>query len=166
MKIMKELHRLALSFLYALRGIGYAVKTQRNFRIHLTALMVVVVFNTMAQLSATHWCIELLCCMVVISMELVNTALESACDKISTKQHALLGHAKDAAAGAVLVSAIGSVVIAFLIFFYGNGNAYYLNTMIYFQRPEYAWVKCALLAGLAAALLFIFLPSILQKRKN
>lgn len=73
MKIMKELHRLALSFLYALRGIGYAVKTQRNFRIHLTALMVVVVFNTMAQLSATHWCIELLCCMVVISMELVNT---------------------------------------------------------------------------------------------
>lgn len=78
----------------------------------------------------------------------------------------MLGHAKDAAAGAVLVSAIGSVVIAFLIFFYGNGNAYYLNTMIYFQRPEYAWVKCALLAGLAGGTFVYFLTVDSAKTKE
>ena len=163
MKMIEEIRKLVFSFGYALRGTGYAVRTQRNLRIHLVALITVIVFNTIAELSAAHWCVEILCCMLVISLELVNTALECACNQISTEQRPLIGHAKDAAAGAVLVAASGSVVIALLIFFRGS-EAYSLNTAAYFQKSAYAGY--ALLAGAVAALLFIFLPSILQTRKK
>lgn len=160
---MNELLRLLRSFGYALRGIGCGIQTQRNLRIHLVALAVVISFNCIAGLSVTHWCIEILCCMLVISLEIVNTALEAACDKISTKQHILIGHAKDAAAGAVLVSAAGAVVIALLVFFRGDPR-YRSNTAVWFL--ENPWGKYALLAGAVLALLFVFLPCYLQKQKK
>ncbi len=153
---------LIRSFGYALRGIGYAVRTQQNLRIHLVALIVVVLFNAMAGLSVTHWCIEILCCMLVIALELVNTALEAACDKMTRQRCPQIGHAKDAAAGAVLVAAIGSVVIAVLIFYQGGP---YQSHVSKFLRL-YSWVKWMLPAGAAGALAFIFLPSILQKQKK
>lgn len=157
-----QLCALLRSFFYAQKGIGYGIKTQRNLRIHLTALTVVIVFNAMAGLSVTHWCIELLCCMLVISMELVNTALESACDQISREIHPLLGHAKDAAAGAVLISAIGSVVIACLIFF--RGGEYQQRVAALLQM--HGWIKYALLIGVIAAALFVFLPSYMQNKRE
>lgn len=157
-----ELRRLGKSFGYALHGIGYGIWTQRNLRIHLTALGTVIVFNSMAELSVEHWCIELLCCMLVISLELVNTALEAACDKVSTEQHPLLGHAKDAAAGAVLVSAFGAVIIALLIFL--RGGPYRANVVAVLNQQ--VWVKYALLAGIMVSALFIFLPSVVQQRKK
>lgn len=160
---MGDLKKLLCSFRYALRGIGYAICTQRNLRIHLTAVAVVVIFNAMARLSVTHWCVEILCCMVVIGLELVNTALEQACDAITTEQHAGIGHAKDAAAGAVLAAAIGSVIVAGLIFFRGD-PAYLENiTRVWRHMP---WVKYMLVLGAIAALAFIFLPSALQTRKR
>lgn len=157
-----QLWALLQSFLYAMKGVGYGIRTQRNLRIHLTALAVVIVFNAMAELSVTHWCIELLCCMLVISLELVNTALESACDRISEKNNPLLGHAKDAAAGAVLVSAVGSAIIAFLIFF--RGGEYHQRVTAVLEL--HIWVKFALLAGVIPAALFVFLPSLLQNKRE
>lgn len=157
-----QLRALLRSFFYAAKGIGYGIRTQRNLRIHLVALVVILTFNAMAQMSLTHWCIELLCAMVVISLELMNTALESACDQFSVERHPLIGHAKDAAAGAVLVSAIGAALIAVRIFF--QGGPYYLHVSEILRL--HSWVKYALLAGMIPALLFIFLPSILQTQKN
>lgn len=157
-----QLCALLRSFFYALKGIGYGIKTQRNLRIHLTALTVVIVFNTMAGLSVIHWCVELLCCMLVISLELVNTALESTCDQISRESCPLLGHAKDAAAGAVLVCAIGSVIIACLIFFQGGDYQKRVAEML----RAHGWIKFALLAGVIAAALFVFLPSYMQNKRE
>ena len=117
---MKELRKLGRSFSYAAKGIGWAVRTQRNMRIHLTALVLVVVFGFVEGLRPTHWCLELLCCMAVISLELMNSALESACDAITREKNPLIGRAKDAAAGAVLVAAFGSVVVA-LVILLGSG---------------------------------------------
>ena len=74
---MREMVKLLYSFGYALRGVGHGIATQRNLRIHITAVIVVITFNFMAQMSAEHWCIEILCCMIVISLELVNTSVES-----------------------------------------------------------------------------------------
>lgn len=160
---MNEFLRLVKSFGYALRGIGYGIRTQRNLRIHLVALAAVTGFNCIAGLSAIHWCAEILCCMLVISLELVNTALEAVCDKISTKQHPLIGHAKDAAAGAVLVSAAGSVVVALLVFFRG-GDSYRRNVTAWFAA--YPWGKYVFLTGAVLGLVFVFLPCFLQKRKK
>lgn len=88
---MKELRKLGRSFSYAAKGIGWAVRTQRNMRIHLTALVLVVVFGFVEGLRPTHWCLELLCCMAVISMELMNSALESACDAITREKNPQIG---------------------------------------------------------------------------
>ena len=122
---MKELRKLGRSFSYAAKGIGWAVRTQRNMRIHLTALVLVVVFGFVEGLRPTHWCLELLCCMAVISLELMNSALESACDAITREKNPQIGRAKDAAAGAVLVAAFGSVVVALVILL---GSGYWGNS--------------------------------------
>lgn len=164
MSIWRELRALARSFGFALRGICYGIRTQRNLRIHVVALLTVVIFNRIAQLSVIHWCVELLCCMLVISLELVNTALEAACDKFSTERHPLIGHAKDAAAGAVLIAAIGAVVIALLIYFYGGD--YPEHTKAFFAAHGHGWVKPSLLVGYILAAGFVFLPSVIQKQKT
>ena len=164
MSVLRELQALAHSFGFALRGIGYGIRTQRNLRIHLVALMTVLIFNTMAGLSVAHWCVELLCCMLVISLELVNTALEAACDRISKDYDPLIGHAKDAAAGAVLAAAIGAVVIALLI--YTRGGAYHAATVAFLQAPGHGWVKPALAVGYLLAAGFVFLPDILRQQKR
>ncbi len=164
MSIWRELRALARSFGYALRGIGYGIRTQRNLRIHLVALLTVIIFNRIAQLSVIHWCVELLCCMLVISLELVNTALEAACDKFAPEQHPLIGHAKDAAAGAVLAAAIGATVIALLIYFYGGD--YLEHTKAFFAAHGHGWVKPALFVGYILAAGFVFLPSVIQKQRT
>jgi diacylglycerol kinase len=157
----EELSRLGRSFGYAIAGIGFAIRTQRNFRIHLVALVMVVYFGTLARLSLTHWCLELLCCMLVISLELVNTAVECACDQISAQKHPLLGHAKDAAAGAVLAAAVGSVILALLIFFRGDPE-YRSRVLAALGAPQILLLAALALAGIA----FIFLPSILQQQHD
>jgi diacylglycerol kinase len=158
---VEELYKLLQSFRYALRGIAYAVRTQRNMRIHLVAVAVVVWCNTLAGLSTTHWCLELLCCMAVLSLELVNTAVERVCDRVTQMQNTLIGQAKDAAAGAVLVSAVGAVCVALLVFFRGDPG-YRERLVAAFQ----SWRIYALLPGAMGAGAFVFLPSILQKHKN
>ncbi len=158
---MGELSALGKSFRYAARGICHSVMTQRNLRIHLTAAAAAAVFGSMAQLPPELWCAVILCCMLVISLELVNTALEALADRVSRETHPLIGQAKDAAAGAVLISAIGSVVIWVLIFRQAD---YFMNVVRVLRTAH--WVKYALAGAFAAALVFIFLPSVLQKRKK
>jgi diacylglycerol kinase len=163
---MEELVRLFRSFRYAVRGIGYGIRTQRNMRIHLSALLTVCIAGGIARLSVTHWCIVLLCCMAVISLELVNTALEAACDSITRETCPLIGHAKDAAAGAVLVSAIGSLVIGLKIFFqgYGDQGDYYLKfAKLWRLHPVCRILLVLWCLGIG---LFVFLPCYLQKKKE
>ena len=158
---MKELRKLGRSFSYAAKGIGWAVRTQRNMRIHLTALVLVVIFGFVEGLRPTHWCLELLCCMTVISLELMNSALESACDAITREKNPLIGRAKDAAAGAVLVAAFGSVVVALVILL---GSGYWETVREHVKAHWWLLPVLALIAGLGAA--FVFLPCRLSKKMN
>lgn len=150
---MKELRKLGRSFFYAGKGIGWAVRTQRNMRIHLTALVLVIVFGFVEGLSPTHWCLELLCCMAVISLELLNSALESACDAITREKNPLIGQAKDAAAGAVLVSAVGSVAAA-LVIFLGGGYVDAVRICCISHR----WTMPLLVLLVILGAVFVFLP--------
>ena len=164
MSVLQQLKALARSFGYGFRGIGYGIRTQRNLRVHMVALMTVVIFNLIAGLSVTHWCVELLCCMLVIALELVNTALEAACDKMSEGYDPLIGHAKDVAAGAVLAAAIGAVVIALLI--YTRGGAYHAATVAFLRAPGHGWIKPVLAAVYLLAAGFVFLPDVLRQQKR
>ncbi len=104
------------SFAYAFRGIVSAIRTQRNFRFHIIATMYVVAFSLFYDLTKYEYMILVLIIALVISLELVNTALEKAIDICSPNYSKLAEISKDCAAGAVLVSAIGAVVIAIFIF--------------------------------------------------
>lgn len=104
---------LIVSFKYAWAGLSYAFRTQRNFRIHLVVGIVAIALGIWLDLSAVEIAIIGLTIGAVLTMELLNTAIESVVD-LTVKQsyHDLAKIAKDCAAGAVLVSALVAVLVA------------------------------------------------------
>lgn len=104
---------LMLSFKYAWAGMAYAFMTQRNFRIHTIIGTIAVSSSVFLRLSAVEIAVISLTSGLVMALELLNTAIESVVD-LTVKQsyHELAKIAKDCAAGAVLISAIASVLVA------------------------------------------------------
>jgi diacylglycerol kinase len=108
--------RLIRSFSHALAGIGYSLKSQANLRIHLAAAVCVVIAGLLLQITTVEWAILVVTIMIVMSAELFNTAIEAAVDRVGDEPHPLSKIAKDTAAGAVLIGALGSVIVGLLIF--------------------------------------------------
>lgn len=108
--------KLIKSFDYAWQGILYCLKTQLNFRIHLLAIIIVTAAGFIFTISKTEWLFTVVCCMAVITAEMINTATEKLCDVVTTEQHPGIKVIKDISAGAVLACAAGSVVIGCIIF--------------------------------------------------
>lgn len=158
---MNELRKLTMSFSYAGRGILWAVRTQRNLRIHLTAMAAVLYLAWLERLSGTELCLELLCCMAVISLELMNSALEQVCDAVTLERRPRIRNAKDAAAGAVLASAIGSAAVALVILFAGG----HWGTLCG-QLRERRWTGPVLLLILLLGAGFVFLPCMRSHTKD
>ena len=107
---------LLRSFRCAFSGIGWALRTQRNLRIHALATVLVIALGLVANIAAWEWCAVLGCIALVWAAELLNSALEVLCDRITTEPDEHIRRAKDAAAGAVLICAIISVVVAAIVF--------------------------------------------------
>lgn len=107
---------LIRSFRYAFEGIIAGLKTERNLMIHYSALGLVVVFGITLNISITEWCICLILCALVISLEMVNTAVEAVVDLVTRDQKRRAKLAKDTAAGAVLIAAVTAAVIGGIIF--------------------------------------------------
>lgn len=149
---MEEAKKLLRAFGYAFRGIGWGVRTQRNLRIHLVAAAYVLLFAWIMRISSVHFCLEVLCCMAVISLELVNSALERLCDGITEKQRPWIRDAKDAAAGAVLVSAIGAVLVALVIFFCGG---YLEQVRMTFVQYPISWIAAIALLPIGGVFIFL-----------
>jgi len=108
--------RLFKSFGYAFQGISYALRTQANLRIHFVISIAAIVAGLWLQISPIEWALIIVTIMIVLSAELFNTALEAAIDRASPEHHPLAKVAKDTAAGAVLISAIGAVIVGLVIF--------------------------------------------------
>jgi len=103
-------------FVYAFRGIIAAFATQRNFRVHLPVVLAVTVAGFLFKLNPAEWVLILLAAGLVLSLELVNTAIESLVDLVSPGYDKKAGRIKDIAAGAVLVAAVVSVFIGLIVF--------------------------------------------------
>ena len=101
---------------YAISGIIQCIQKERNIKIHLVFMFLVIICGFLFQLSITEWLVCILLFGLVISLELVNTAIEAVVDLCTQEYHPLAKIAKDTAAGAVLISAIASVVIGLIIF--------------------------------------------------
>lgn len=104
------------AFIHAMSGVAAAVKGGRNMRIHLFAAAIAITLGAELGLDKGEWCAIILCCATVISLECMNTAVEAAVDLASPEIHPVAKKAKDCAAGAVLVSAIGAAVVGCIIF--------------------------------------------------
>ena len=109
--------KMVRSFAYAWQGILYCIKTQLNFRIHLVVLSMAITVGLILNISTTEWLFIIGCSMLVLALELLNTAIEKLCDTISTEIQPELKIIKDVSAAAVLLSAVGSVVTGSIIFF-------------------------------------------------
>lgn len=103
------------SFRHAAYGLGLMLKSQHNAWLHAFASFCVLVVGGLFRLSDGEWCWIILAIMAVWTAEALNTALEFLADAASPEFHPLVKNAKDVAAGGVLISAIGSVVIGLLV---------------------------------------------------
>lgn len=104
------------SFGHAFRGLRVLLQTQQNARIHALATVLVAAAGALARLSAAEWALIALAVVFVWATEALNTAIEFLVDLASPGQHPLAGKAKDLAAGAVLIAAIGSLIVGILVF--------------------------------------------------
>lgn len=98
----------------ALRGVRAMLRTQHNAWVHAVATLLVVAAGLAFGVSSADWCWLILAIMAVWTAEALNTALELLADAASPEFHPLVGQAKDVAAGAVLIAAVGSVAIGVL----------------------------------------------------
>ena len=108
--------KLFKSFGYAFKGMFVALREEQNMRIHLIAIAVVTVLGIYLSLTAIEWAVIALTIGFVVSMEMMNSAIEAIVDHVSPEFHKDAGRIKDLAAGAVLVAAIVATVIAVYIF--------------------------------------------------
>jgi diacylglycerol kinase (ATP) len=108
--------KLIKSFGYALQGIYMATCEQLNIKIHFLAVAVVTIAGLFFHIMPYEWCLIVICFGIVLTAELFNSAIENLVDLVSPDHHHLAGKVKDIAAGAVLVSAIASVIVAMFIF--------------------------------------------------
>lgn len=145
------------SFYYAGRGIVTALG-QRNFRFHICAAAFVIFFAArFYSFTAERWAILLMTCAAVLSLETVNTGIEKLADKVTEENSHRIKLAKDCAAGAVLIAAIGAVAIGIALFW--NWDVIGLIGL-YFTEPARL---AALILAAAAAWGFIFLPEYWRK---
>ena len=104
------------SFIYAFRGIMRLVNKEHNARIHLVALVGVVVAGLVFRLGIVDWMAVVFASGMVFVSELFNTAIEKLADEVDPKWNERIGQVKDFAAGAVLVSALVAIFIGALVF--------------------------------------------------
>ena len=104
------------SFKYALAGIAIMLRSQHNAWVHALATVAVTLFGFLCGISPSEWCWIVVVVVAVWTAEALNTAFEFLCDVASPDFHPLVKHAKDVAAGSVLLSAIGAVIIGCIVF--------------------------------------------------
>lgn len=107
---------LGRAFSCAWEGIAYTTRTQRNMKIHFVVGAAAVALGIALGIDALSWAAIAICIVLVLAAECLNTALESVVDLVSPDYAELAKHAKDCAAGAVLVCALGAVAVAAAVF--------------------------------------------------
>jgi undecaprenol kinase len=112
----KRTHSVLKSFSFAFAGIKSAVKKERNLQIHLVISVAVIFLGLIFAISRLEWIMVLFAIGGMLSLELMNTAVERVVDLATKDYHPLAKQAKDIAAGAVFIYAALSVIIGAIIF--------------------------------------------------
>lgn len=103
-------------FRYAFAGLWYALRTQRNMRVHILIALIAIILGIILRISAVEFALVFVAITGVFIAEMFNTVIELCIDLASPDYHPLAKIAKDVSAGAVLLSAMLSVVIGLFVF--------------------------------------------------
>src|SRR6185369_383253 len=106
----------AHSVRYALWGLRFMLRTQHNAGVHAAATLFALAAGLLLRIDRLEWCAVIVVIVAVWTAEALNTAFEALCDVASPEFHPMVERAKDVAAGAVLISAIGSTVVGAMVF--------------------------------------------------
>ena len=160
---MNEYKKLFKSFTYAFKGIGYVIKHERNFRIHLSCIIYMFSILTLTdwfKLTRTDYAVLLVVSALVLSLEIVNTAVENSVN-LASKEFTEYGRiAKDAAAGAVLIAAIFAVLTGIAILFQPEA---FVKMYEYFK--DNVLMLILFMVSVIPMTLFIFWGNPFKKRK-
>jgi undecaprenol kinase len=113
----RGLRRCLNSFKYSVQGLTYAYKYEQSMFIHAMFTLVAFLLNIFLKVSSTEWLITLLCLGVVLSIELINTAIEAVVDLVTLEIHPLAKIAKDCGSAATFVVTMLGIVICIIIYF-------------------------------------------------
>jgi len=111
-----EWAKFIAGFGHAFRGLWYALRTQRNARVHVTIAILAILMGVVLHISAVEFAMIFVAITGVFIAEMFNTVFELCIDLASPDFHPLAKIAKDVAAGAVLLSAMLSVMIGLFVF--------------------------------------------------
>lgn len=112
----RELTAFFNSFVYAWHGLVYAVRTQRNARVHMLLGSLALLLGVVLRISPVEFAMVFVAITLVFIAEMFNTVAEACIDLVTREYHPLARIAKDVAAGAVLLNAMLSVLIGALVF--------------------------------------------------
>ncbi|MGN1195771.1 MAG: diacylglycerol kinase family protein [Acutalibacteraceae bacterium] len=155
---MKKLSALFKRFFYAARGIVSTVKTERNMRIHLVCviyMLSILILTDWFKLEKSDWCALLLASALVLSGEIVNTAIENAVNLETKEYNELAKKAKDAGSGAVLVNAVFAVIVGLVVLLQPQA---FQQMYHYFAEKPLMFVLFVLSIVPATAFIFLGLP--------
>lgn len=108
--------RLGKSFVYAVKGIITAFKTEQNLWVDLLGMIIAIILGIWLKISNTEFCIILLSIGCCFFFEMMNTALEYTVDMAMPNIHPLAKCAKDISSGAVLIGDLFALISALIIF--------------------------------------------------
>ena len=111
-----NIKKLIKSFKYALEGINYSFNSDQNLTIHFIVALFVIILSLLLQVSSFEMAILGVTILLVISAEMINTAIEKMVDLITNDHKVEAKIAKDVASGMVLLTAMGSIIIGIIIF--------------------------------------------------
>lgn len=114
MKLENEKSKNA--FFCAIKGIGQAIKTERNLVFDIFVAIIVIILGFVFKINFSEWIICILSVGLMLFAELMNTAIETVVDMYTREKNDMAGKAKDISAGAVLVLAINVAIIGGIIF--------------------------------------------------
>ena len=114
-KKQKGIKKFLNSFTYPIKGLRYAYKNEQNLAFDVGMALVVVIFGFLFKVNKYEWAILVLTIGLVISCELINTAIEAVVDLVTEEYHPQAKVAKDTSAAAVLVFAIVAIIVGLII---------------------------------------------------
>lgn len=115
-KIKVKTKKIANSFKYAIQGFLASLRTERNMKIHIFIMILVIILGFVLKISNIEWMICIILFAIVIAGELFNTAIEITVDIAMPQKNKKAKLAKDISASAVLILAIGAAIIGLIIF--------------------------------------------------